>query len=230
MLPHNRPPEIVRLSAEMKAVVGEFAFKLAVLVLERGGNVHPCDIFCGGEFFEHGIDLVDVGIVECVVTHVVRDREYALEVEFGVRTLIFHSVDDLGDVVVHGLYVGAAPCEVVCADHEEDFRGFALGDLVETCQHAPCGVSADSAVGDLRASGEFAPFAAVGDAVAEKAYFALGIGERAELGCFVLPVCAVYYFMAGCLCENCCGQKHNENERCWGEDAFRHSVISLIGW
>lgn len=172
----------------METIHGEFLFQLASVIAEHRSQVHPGDFFLRSQRDQEVIEWIDLCIA-VLCPQILVCRKDTLEIDYCLRAVSFDGIEDFGNLVPN-LFGCLSTGKVVGADHEEDFLGFSLGDLIEPFEHTPCGITVDAAICDPLYSGELAPFAAIGNAVSEKTYLSLGIGQRPELACPVMPVCS----------------------------------------
>ena len=126
--------------------------------------------------------MVPVG-VEIPPVH----REDALHEDPRPARIGLEPVDDPGDVG-DDLPGGGSARQVVDADHQEQPLGMPFDDRIEPFGQFARPVGADAAVADVAVVEEFAPLAAVGEAVAQKDDVARADRQQLEQAAPLLPV------------------------------------------
>ena len=158
------------MGVEMQSVVGVLRVHLPFFVgeiMEEIQIIHP---FFDGHDSDQLVDAGDVlpalGVSGEKAVAVVGGED-ALDDDMGFRRLFFDTLHD-GAYAARDTVVAGPTGHVVGADHQEDHRGLALGDGLETVEYPGDDVAADATVLASIVLEELAPLTAVGDAVAQE--------------------------------------------------------------
>lgn len=106
-------------------------------------------------------------------------RQDALNIHLCLGRLGADGRDNLADIGIHGIGRDVAR-QVVDTDQQKDFGRLYPGHLAQAKKHPLAGIPADAPVFGARVLQQFAPFAAIGDAVPQKDNFVFRIREYLE--------------------------------------------------
>ena len=163
-------PQQVAVAVEVEAVVAVVGVQLAFGRGERMVKVEVGDILLFGHGLKHAVDdghiLPAFGVTRKKAITVVGGQN-ALHDDTGARRFGFDALHDLTYVHGNGV-VGEAVVHVVGANHEEHHGGLAFGDGLKAVEHACRDVATDATVFAVGVLEQLAPFASIGDAVAEE--------------------------------------------------------------